>query len=82
MTRSPGLFTISARLIHEAGATSTRWSWQTAPPPMSASRSAPVALALAAPATRLGQKPLLVAVTPGRTASLTRTIARNSPRSL
>ena len=34
---------------------------------MSESRSATVALALAAPVTRLGQYPLLAAVTPGRT---------------
>src|SRR5262245_49842507 len=62
--------------------TSTRLSWKTAPPPMSASRSATVVLAFAPPRTRLGQNPLTPAATPAATRSLTITRARNSPRSL
>src|SRR5690606_22877248 len=59
----------------------TRVSWKTAPPPMSESRSATRTLAFAPPDS-LGQRPLTVATTPGRTSSLTAATASKAPRSL
>jgi len=67
--------------LHYSRSISTRLSWKTAPPPMSASRSSTVALTVAPSLDSLGQRPLVLATTPGRTRGVTSTRATNAPRS-